>query len=74
MTDIPAAGNISLSKAHLDDEEVAALVAVLGAASRAEKLRQPDDRPLAGGWKSYYRTMRPVTVTGRDAWRTYHRM
>ena len=55
-------------------EEVAAVVAVLSAAARSERLRSADDRPLAGGWKSYYRTLRPPLASGRDAWRTYHRL
>ena len=38
-----------------------------------DKLKAADDRPLAGGWKSYYRTVRQQLVYGRDAWRTYIR-
>lgn len=60
--------------AALTEEEAAAVVAVLAARSRAERLHQADDRPLAGGWKSYYRTVRGSLVSGRDAWRTSHRM
>lgn len=74
MTEELDPGAISFDKAHLTDDELAALVSVLVAASRAEKLRSADDRPRAGGWNSYYRTLRPPLVTGRDAWRTYHRM
>jgi len=65
---------LSFVKAHLTEEEIAAVTAVLTVASRPEKLRSADDRPLAGGWKSYYRTLRPPLVSGRDAWRTYHRL
>lgn len=60
--------------AKLTEEEVAAVTAVLAAASGSSTLRSADDRPLAGGWKSYYRTVRGTLNTGRDAWRTYHRL
>lgn len=53
----------------LTDEEFAALVAVLNAKRRARRLHSADDRPLAGGWKSYYRVMRTPLVPGREAWR-----
>ncbi|HJE51546.1 MAG TPA: acyl-CoA carboxylase subunit epsilon [Tessaracoccus flavescens] len=62
------------NKAKLTEEEVAAVAAVLAAAARTGTLRSADDRPLAGGWKSYYRTVRSPLVGGRDAWRTYNRM
>lgn len=65
---------VSFSKAQLTDDEVAAVTAVLAAATRRETLRSADDRPLAGGWKSYYRTVRGPLISGRDAWRTFHRM
>ncbi|MDO5068026.1 MAG: acyl-CoA carboxylase subunit epsilon [Propionibacteriaceae bacterium] len=55
------------------DDEVAALVAVLGAVLRPETLKPAEDRPLAGGWKSYYRTVRTPLAYGRDAWRTFIR-
>ncbi len=74
MTGAGDSESISLTKASLSDEEMAAVVAVLSAAARSERLRSADDRPLAGGWKSYYRTLRPPLVSGRDAWRTYHRL
>lgn len=60
--------------AKLTEEEVAAVTAVLAAASGSSTLRSADDRPLAGGWKSYYRTVRSPLMGGREAWRTYHRM
>lgn len=65
---------IVFSKAILTEEEVAAIGAVLAASAGGERLRSADDRPLAGGWKSYYRTLRGPLVGGREAWRTYHRM
>lgn len=65
---------IEFKGAELTEEETAAVVAVLAAASREDKLRSADDRPRAGGWGSYYRTVRSQMITGRDAWRTYHRI
>ncbi|MEZ5085291.1 MAG: acyl-CoA carboxylase epsilon subunit [Tessaracoccus sp.] len=47
--------SIQLSRANLSEEETAALLTVLRAASRQEPLRSADDRPRAGGWASYYR-------------------
>lgn len=66
-------GELSFAKAELSELEIAAIAAVIAASSQEERLHSADDRPLAGGWKSYYRTMRPALIHGRDAWRTYHR-
>ena len=60
-------GRYSIRAAGATDEEIAALVVVLRARDMA------DDRLKAGGWKSYYRTVRQQLVYGRDAWRTYIR-
>lgn len=65
---------LEFSKANLTDEETAAVTAVLVAASRADTLRAADDRPLAGGWNSFYRTVRSPLITGREAWRTFTRI
>jgi len=67
-------GRYSIRAAGATDEEIAALVVVLRARDMAEaRLNAADARPLAGGWKSYYRTVRQQLVYGRDAWRTYIR-
>ncbi|MDO5094222.1 MAG: acyl-CoA carboxylase subunit epsilon [Propionibacteriaceae bacterium] len=64
----------SITTGGATDEEVAALVTVLQAHAMADdRLKAADDRPLAGGWKSYYRTVRQQLAFGRDAWRTYIR-
>jgi len=65
---------LTFSGAELTEEEIAAVTAALAISLREERLRTPDDRPLAGGWNSYYRTVRPALVGGRDAWRTHHRI
>ncbi len=52
------------------DDELAALFAILQARSVPETLKAATDRPLAGGWKSYYRTVRQPAAPGREAWRT----
>lgn len=65
---------ISLRGAQLTEEEVAAIMAVIHASAGAEHLHSADDRPLAGGWNSYYRTVRSSLVGGRGAWRTSHRL
>lgn len=59
----------SVTGTPLTDEELGALVSVLFAKRRAQRLRPADDRPQAGGWNSYYRTVRLPLVPGRDAWR-----
>ena len=67
-------GRYDIRAAGATEEEIAALVVVLQALGMAEdRLTAADDRPLAGGWKSYYRTVRQQLVYGRDAWRTYIR-
>ena len=69
-----SATEYSVAKGYATDEELAAVMAVLAARSSSDdKLKAADDRPLAGGWNSYYRTVRPVLTYGRDAWRTYRR-
>ncbi|MHA6511206.1 acyl-CoA carboxylase subunit epsilon [Tessaracoccus sp. Z1128] len=67
-------GHLEFRGANLTEEEIAAVVAVMTASSGPEQLHSADARPTAGGWTSYYRTVRSPLVGGRDAWRTYHRM
>lgn len=52
------------------DDEVGAVLAVLAAATAAQvPQKNNDDRPLAGGWSSYTRTLRRQMMPGREAWR-----
>ncbi len=51
--------------------EVAAVLAALETIRFATPpLHSAKDRPIAGGWNSYYRTVRVAHAPGRDAWRT----
>ena len=59
----------SVGRTQATDEELAALFAVLQARSGGDTLKAGSDRPLAGGWKSYYRTVRQQSAPGREAWR-----
>lgn len=59
----------SLKGTPLTDEEFGALIAVLLKKRQSGALQRNDDRPLAGGWNSYYRILRPPLVPGREAWR-----
>ncbi|MDO4783825.1 MAG: acyl-CoA carboxylase subunit epsilon [Propionibacteriaceae bacterium] len=75
---IPAAAltapPIRVGKGHPTDEELGALLAVIAAATRPQPpQRETDDRPIAGGWASYYRTVRRSLVPGREAWRNTYR-
>ena len=48
-------GRYNIRASGATEEEIAALVVVLRARDMADdKLKAADDRPLAGGWKSYY--------------------
>lgn len=65
---------IQVTKGNPSDEELGALMAVILAAGRpVPPQRDTDDRPVAGGWKSYWRTMRRDLRPGREAWRSTYR-
>lgn len=56
------------------EEEIAAVVAVLTAAAAApESTSERSGKPLAGGWRSRARTLRPVLYPGPGAWRYTYR-
>ncbi len=57
------------------DEELAALGAVIIALRRARPApHAPATSTLAGGWRSYWHTVRTPLVPGREAWRSTFRM
>lgn len=61
---------VQIAKGRLTDEELGALVAVLAAVtSPGPDPYVPEDRPLAFGWKSYWRTIREPFLPGQAAWR-----
>ncbi len=52
------------------DTELAAALAVLSLLIQPRTLKAPvKDREIAGGWKSYWRTIRQPLHPGLDAWR-----
>lgn len=66
---------LEIRSGHPTDTELAALTAVLVALQRD----RPDPHPpaastLAGGWRSYWHTVRTPLVPGREAWRSSFRM
>lgn len=57
------------------DEELAALAAVLVAVRRSRATpHAPSTSSLAGGWRSYWHTVRNPLLPGREAWRSSFRM
>ena len=57
------------------DEELAALTAVIIAVRRARAHpHAPSTSSLAGGWRSYWHTVRNPLMPGREAWRSTFRM
>lgn len=58
-----------LSRGAPDDEEMAALLVVLAAELADPGPASPNtDRPIAGGWNSYWRKVRQPFVHGPEAW------
>ncbi len=57
-----------VAKGNPTDEELAALVTVLSAQLAAKEPRENLDRPIAGGWNSYWRNIRMPFVYGPEAW------
>ncbi|GAB3624107.1 hypothetical protein GCM10027418_21910 [Mariniluteicoccus endophyticus] len=51
------------------EEELAAIITVLSAASSADGRSRTTDLPRAGGWKSYWRVVRREHRPGPAAWR-----
>lgn len=62
-------------KGHPSVAEVAALTAVLAVLRRErDRPHTPSNATLAGGWKSYWYTVRNPVVPGREAWRSSFRL
>ena len=59
-----------VAKANPSDEELAAVAAVLVAElAQRPTAKENKDRPMAGGWNSYWRRVRQPFVYGPEAWR-----
>ena len=68
-TEITPAPAMGVVKGNPTEEELAAAVTVLSLALAPRPNPRPaDDRPLAGGWKSYWRVVRREHRPGRGAW------
>ena len=60
---------IVFGKGNPTDEEIGAAMAVLAIATAPRpKPRAAKDRPVAGGWASYWRTIRRDHRPGHGAW------
>lgn len=76
MSDSPQQATFGIVRGGaLDDAELAALTAVLVAMRRARgEPHAPETSTLAGGWKSYWHTVRNPLNPGREAWRSSFRI
>ena len=58
-----------ITKGNPTDDELGAVMAVLAIALQPPPPpRKNLDRGVAGGWKSYWRTVREPFIPGRDSW------
>lgn len=70
MSENGPVGVFSVARGNPDDEELAALAVVLAAElATPPPGRKNTDRPIAGGWNSYWRRVRQPFVYGPEAWR-----
>ncbi len=54
-----------------DDEDLAVLTVTLAALRRSRgKPHAPEKSTVAGGWNSYWHTLRKPMLQGHDAWRS----
>ncbi len=68
-------GAMEIRAGHPTEIEIAALAAVVIALRRARPTpHQPQASTLAGGWRSYWHTVRTPVVPGREAWRSSFRI
>ncbi len=71
MSEEPAEPLLRVVKGDPTPEELAAVVAVLSAASTR---RDPPTRPAGSGWSAYWRSVRAPLVAGPGAWRSSGRL
>lgn len=68
-------GPLEIRSGNPTDDEIAALAAVVVALRRGRPApHQPMTSTLAGGWRSYWHTVRTPVVPGREAWRSSFRI
>ena len=75
MTPGPGQQWVDVTAGHPSDAELAALTAVLVASLRGRPApHTPVTSTLAGGWQSYWHTVRTPLVPGHEAWRSSFRL
>lgn len=75
VTGLDDAGPLQIRSGHPTDAELAALTVVIAALRRGRPTpHQPITSTLAGGWRSYWHTVRTPVVPGREAWRSSFRL
>lgn len=68
-------GALEIRSGRPTDAELAALTLVIVALRRERPSpHQPMTSTLAGGWRSYWHTVRTPVVPGREAWRSSFRL
>lgn len=75
MNDLDAAGALEIRSGQPTEVELAALALVVVALRRGRPdPHQPEASTLAGGWRSYWHTVRTPVIPGREAWRSSFRL
>lgn len=70
MTELIFAEGFSLARGNPSEEELTAALVVLAAMmADPPPAAENRDRPIAGGWNSYWRKVRQPFVFGPEAWR-----
>ncbi len=74
MSAVDPAGLVEIVSGSPTDEELAVLGAVIIAARRGRpEPHAPFTGTVAGGWRSYWHTVRNPVLPGREAWRSTFR-
>ena len=75
LSDPSGPGAWEIRSGRPTDAELAALAVILAALRRERPTpHQPMTSTLAGGWRSYWHTVRTPVVPGREAWRSSFRI
>ncbi len=74
MTNPEAENLVEIVSGNPTDEELAAIAAITVAVRRGRpEPHAPHTGTLAGGWRSYWHTVRNPLLSGREAWRSTFR-